>query len=264
MTRTSVRCARAGLWPARLSRPASLLVTTAGLTVGLVLALAACAAPAREPDRATLAGNRSTPPAPSAVLSPSEPQIGPEPTAGPTPVGGLPWDDSVSRTCAGTLGPVYTEVAQTADEIGTTSFWVAGDRWASCDVLRDSAAEPAVVKSHDGAGSGFDARSLLVSSTVVPGQGGGSGGVRFTAGGPLPWPVQEISYRFPDGHVEQARFVRSVDGGEVWWAVAYTATEGALVDPGTRSADLDPVTVSILGAAAEAFRLPWEDVQRSE
>lgn len=245
---------------------------TVGLAVGLVLGLAACAAPAQEAEQATLAGSRSTPPAPSAGLSPgepqTEPQIGPEPTAGPTPVGGLPWDDAVSRTCAEAVGPAYTEAAQTADETGTTSFWVAGDRWASCDVLRgagaEPAAEPAVVESSTGAGSGFDAPSLSVSSTVVPGEGGGSAGVRFTAGGRLPWPVQEIRYTFPDGHAEQARFVRSVDGDAVWWAVAYTATDGVLVDPGTRSADLDPVTVSILGAAAEAFRLPWEHVQRSE
>jgi hypothetical protein len=46
--------------------------------------------------------------------------------------------------------------------------------------------------------------------------------------------------------------------------VAYTPTKGVLVDPETEPAALEPVTISIVGAAAEAFRLPWEDLQRSE
>ena len=68
-----------------------------------------------------------------------------------------------------------------------------------------------------------------------------------------------------NGHTEKAGFVASADAsGDTWWSVGYTATDGPLVDPGTTSEDLRPVTISIVGAAAEAFRLPWEDVQRTE
>ena len=60
-------------------------------------------------------------------------------------------------------------------------------------------------------------------------------------------------------------FVESADGsGAVWWSVGYTATEGPLADPETDPADVEPLTVSVVGAAAEAFSLPWEVAQRSE
>jgi hypothetical protein len=46
--------------------------------------------------------------------------------------------------------------------------------------------------------------------------------------------------------------------------VTHTPTEGVLADPATDPADLEPVTISIVGAAAEAFRLPWAELQRTE
>jgi hypothetical protein len=123
-------------------------------------------------------------------------------------------------------------------------------------------AEPVLIESRAGR-AGFDEQSLALTSAVV--SDGDDPAVRFVAAGLLPWPVDEVGYTFPDGHTETARFVSSQDASEqTWWAVTYTATDGPLVDPETDAADLDPATISIVGAAAEAFRLPWEDLQRSE
>lgn len=226
-----------------------------------VLALGACAAPAdgpaAGPDRAVLAGSETSSATPSA--EPSEPQIDPMPTGGETPSGGQPWDAAATEACKAVVDTSFTQVAQSADEAGVTTFWTSGKRWVACDVAGE--ADPAVIESKQGR-PGFDEESLALSTTMLPGD---NPSVRFVAGGRLPWPVQEISYSFPDGHTAKARFVTSQDDPEVtWWVVGYTATEGPLVDPETKADELDPATISIIGAAAEAFRLPWEDLQRSE
>lgn len=230
---------------------------------GLVL-LGACAAPASDGggEQAALAGS------PTDGGQPSEPQIDPMPSDGSTPVGGRPWDEDLTAACAGVVDPALTQVAQVPGESGTTSFWSAGRRWAVCDGLVHPSADVAPVltvhaQTRDRA-AGFDESRLALGSAVA-GSDDAPEAVRFTAGGLLPWPVEEISYTFPDGHVEQARFVASEDGsGDTWWVVAYTATDGPLVDPGTPPEDLGPVTVTVVGAAAEAFRVPWEDLQRTE
>lgn len=227
----------------------------AALAVLGALALGACAAPADEPARATLAGSVTT-------GSPAEstPEIDPRPTGGETPVGGQPWDDAVTEGCEAAVAPAFSQVAQTSDGRGVTSFWTRGRRWVACDVVGD--AEPVLIESAPGR-PGFDERSLALTTTVV--SSGQDPAVRFVAAGLLPWAVDEIGYTFPDGHAETARFVAGEDSADqTWWAVSYTATEGPLVDPETEAADLDPATISIVGAAAEAFRLPWEDLQRSE
>ncbi len=220
------------------------------------LALGACASPADEPARATLTGAETTASTPS-----GEPEIAPAPGEGETPVGGEPWDAAVTEACRAAVGRSYTEVAQSPDAVGVTSFWTRGRKWAACDVVGED--DPVVVESTKGR-PGFDERSLALTTTVVSG-GGEEPAVRFVAGGQLPWPVDEISYTFPDGSTEAARFVTSEDDADrTFWAVTHTATDGPLVDPETEAADLDPVTIAIVGPAAEAFRLPWEELQRSE
>lgn len=225
------------------------------------LLLGACA-PGTEPgQRASLAGaptrDSEEPPADS---------VDPMPTDGSTPVGGGPWSHDVTTACASVVPDGLAEVAQTSDPSGGTSFWAGGARWAACDVLLDDEdGARTLVTSRRAAPAGFDEKSLALGTTVVPSDGGDPRRVRFAAAGLLPWPVGQISYTFPDGHTEQARFVQSEDGsGDTWWSVTYTATDGPLVDPTSSAADLDPVTISIVGAAAEAFRLPWEDAQRTE
>lgn len=219
------------------------------------LALGACASPADEPARATLAGSETT----ETTAGPA-PEIAPVPAEGETPVGGEPWDGAVTEACAAAVDRSFTEVAQSSDAVGVTSFWTRGRKWAACDVVGGS--DPVVIVSAPGR-PGFDERSLSLTTTVVA--AGEEPAVRFVAAGLLPWPVDEISYTFPDGSTEAARYVTSQDDADdTFWAVTYTATEGPLVDPGTEAAELDPVTISIVGAAAEAFRLPWEELQRSE
>jgi hypothetical protein len=249
-----------GRTPARAPAAGVAVRIVAGLLAAVVLA--SCAPAEDRGGRATLTGSPTRPPAGEAT---GDGDIAPEPSGEETPVGGLPWNDEVTAACAQRLDPALTQVAQTADDTGVTSFWSSGGRWAACDLLLDdSDPEPTVLTAHRGAGTGFAERRLALGTSVAADAGQPSA-VRFVAGGLLPWPVDEISYTFPDGHTARARFVASDDGsGDVWWSVTYTATEGPLVDPDTAAADLDPVTISIVGAAAEAFRLPWEDAQVAE
>jgi hypothetical protein len=226
--------------------------------VAAALVLTGCGASSEGPARAVLAGSESD----RAEATP-DPQIDPMPTDGKTPSGGEPWDAAATEQCGAAVGTGLVQVAQSADGSGVTTFWAEGTRWAVCDLVAGT--EPTVLAGAATAGAGFDEQALSVATTAVPAAAGAGEAVRVVAGGRLPWPVQEISYTFPDGHVEEARFVAGTDAaGDGWWTVTYTATDGVLVDPETEVAELDPVTISVVGAAAEAFRLPWEDLQRSE
>jgi hypothetical protein len=241
----------------------------AGLAVAsaVTVVLGACAGPGSGPSQGTLAGSATDEESTTSDGSAGELQIDPGPTDGKTPSGGPPWDRQATEACEAVVGGGgLAQVAQSPDDAGTITFWTKGRQWAACDVAAGAeGVEPAVLESTRRGRPGFDERSLAVTTTVLPGPDGSPAAVRLVAGGRLPWRVDEISYTFPDGHTEQARFVTSEDDpGEVWWSVTYTPTAGVLVDPDTEAADLGPVTVSIVGAAAEAFRLPWEDAQRSE
>jgi hypothetical protein len=221
------------------------------VTLLAAVALGGCGSPSGSgPPTAVLAGSetrRSTPP-----------EIAPAPVASETSSGETAWDATVSAVCGAELGPAFTEVAQTRDVAGGTSFWVAGKRWVVCDVA-DAGETPPVLIESTGRPAGFDEPSLGVR-TAVP----GDGTVRFVAGGLLPWPVDEITYTFPDGHGESARFVTSEEAADrTWWVVAYTPSDGPLVDPVADAADLEPATISIVGAAAEAFRVPWDELRRT-
>ncbi len=246
-----------GRRPART--PVARSRTGLALALAGVLATGACASPAQAPpERASLAGSATVERTPDAPAS--EPQIGPEPSGAPTPVAGKPWDAAVTAACEAALSAEHpddlAQVAQVADARGIASFWAHGRQWAMCDVTPHTA--PAM---HSGVGAaGFDRSALAIDATTV----GADQAVRYTAGGLLPWPVDEIAYTFPGGHTEKARFVRSETSEDVWWSVTYTATEGPLADPDTDPDTLGPVTISVVGAAAEAFRLPWKDLQRSE
>ena len=242
-----------------------------------VLAVGACGAPAddaRGADRAVLTGadtpTSATPttPVPTAQAPTDEgpaidPELPPGQSPAPTPTGGQPWNADVSVACDQELTDEghagLSEVAQTADDHGVTSFWASGRRWAVCDMVTGAdAASPVLVSAGSGTNEGLERSAFTLTRTGVPGTDGVAAGVRFVVGGPLPFPVQELTYRFPDRHTEHARFVRSDDGStDTWWAVAYTVTDGVLVDPGTDPEQLEPLVVSVVGGAAEAFVLPW-------
>ena len=246
-------------WPRR---------SLAGLAVAsaVTIVLGACAAPGSGPNQATLAGSATDEESATPGSGADEPQIDPGPRDGKTASGGPPWDAEATEACEAVVGDGFTQVAQSPDDAGTTTFWTKGGQWVVCDVaVGAQGVEPAVLESTRRGRTGFDKRSLAVTTTVLPRPDGSPAAVRLVAGGRLPWRVDEIAYTFPDGHTEQATFVTSEDDPEeVWWSVAHTPTEGVLVDPETDPAALDPVTIAIVGAAAEAFRLPWEDLQRSE
>jgi hypothetical protein len=216
------------------------------------LTLSACGSLSGEPTRATLAGSESSP---TSAPAPAEADIAPEPGGDETPSGGEPWDDAATAACEQAVAPGYRQVAQSVDGAGVTTFWLRGGQGMLCDVAEG--AEQVSLVSAPGR-SGFDEESLALSVTSLP-----DSSVRLVAGGMLPWPVEELTYAFPGGHTESARFVTS--GGatdRTWWVVTHTATEGPLTEAGAASAD--PLTISVVGASAEAFRLPWEDALRSE
>ncbi len=52
--------------------------------------------------------------------------------------------------------------------------------------------------------------------------------------------VEAISYKFPDGHTEDA-----VVGQNGLWSMSYLPTEGVLADPKTNTSQLDPITVTL-------------------
>jgi hypothetical protein len=231
------------------------LVRTGVLLAGVSLVLAACAEPAEERAQAVLAG-AATQDSPAAPDAAGDPQIDPMPSDGETPSGTGSWDAATTEVCAAAVEPGFEQVAQSADDRGVTSFWSSGRSWVLCDVAEG--ADPVLLESAPGRRA-LDETALAVATTEV-----GDGAVRVVAGGRLPWPVEELTYTFPDGHTEKARFVTGRGApGEAWWSVVYTATDGVLVDAGTNE-DLEPVTISVVGAAAEAFRLAWADLQRSE
>jgi hypothetical protein len=240
-------------------RPRALLVGPGvALVAAAALALTGCGSSSEGPSQAVLAGSAT-----DEAASTPDVEIDPMPTDGETPTGGEPWDAAATERCRAAVGAGLTQVAQTSDGVGVTTFWAKRSRWALCDVV--AGAEPSVIEGSTKGRPGFDEQALSLVTTAWGAADETTEGVRFVAGGPLPWPLEEISYTFPDGHVEEGRFVTGVETqGDGWWAVTYTATDGVLVDPATGADELDPVTVTIVGAAAEAFRLPWEDLQRSE
>jgi len=217
------------------------------------------------------AGIKSPQPAPTTSPAPSDAAIDPGPAPGktpsPTPIGGQPWDSDATAACEQELADQdlagLHEVAQTANDDGISSFWVAGRQWVLCDRMWGPDAPPPTLVSGS-ASRGFDEKGLGLSSTIVTGQDGRPS-VRFAAGGRLPWPVHEISYTFPDGHTQNAAFVASDDGSaDTWWSVTYAATDGVLVDPDAEPAELEPLEVSVVGGAAEGFRVPWDEAVRSQ
>lgn len=238
------------------------------VALGLVgmLAMGACADPGagQGGPRAALAGAPSESPeaSPTSDLS-VQIDPGPGPDAAPTPVGGQPWDADVTDACQEELAAQsmadFQEVAQTANDGGVTSFWVAGRKWVVCDSLvGPDAPTPALLESIAGPTTTLDGKEVGLSTTVVTDPDGEVTAVRFAAGGKLRWPVYEMTYTFPDGHTEKAKFVRSDDDPNgFWWSVSYTAADGVLVDPETDPADLKPLEVTVVAGAAWAARLPW-------
>ena len=208
-----------------------------------VLVLGGCAGVDEVPDEATLVDAvRSASPAGSSVGDEAGDEAG---------------DAAVTEACEAVVPRGFSEIGQSADPTGVTSIWGKGARSVACDVVGEDA--PVVVDTARPGRGGFDARTLSVLTRTLSGHD--SPAVRLLAAGRLPWPVDELAYSLPDGHTEQARFVTDARTGETWWVMAYTVEDGPLVHPGDVD---DPVTVAVTGAAAEAFRFPWRDLQRSE
>ncbi len=234
------------MWPRRLAGGV--------LALGLV-ACAGCGT-AQPPQRATLTGADTV--TSGSGQTAEEPQIAPEPTGGPTPVAGRPWDAAASRTCQDAVGAGFSQEAQSSDVGGVTTFWVRERDWRVCDLAAAATSEPTVFGPDDHGGRGLDVRDLAISTSPVAAEGGADR-TRLVAGGLLPWSVDEIRYELPDGESATARFVVGADDpGRTWWVMTHAAPRPDLAD------DSAPVTVSVTGGAAEAFRAPWKRLQRRE
>lgn len=146
----------------------------------------------------------------------------------------------------------FRRVVRLEHESGSLSFWAAGDRWLVCDDVATLApeAEPDVWAPPQQLGEdGFGPRDLAYRSRVLRDSGGAVEAVHLVAGGKLMTEMESITYRFPDGHEEQARIVEA-DGAR-WWLVSYTATDGPLLrsaDP----ADAGRTIVSLLTLSADS------------
>lgn len=235
-------------------RRAVLALAVAGTCV-----LAGCASPA-----GSAAGSSGSGSGGAATLTgggTDEPRIDADPSPGssadPTPSGGQPWDDGATRACERALDVAgiggLGQVAQTADDAGLVSLWSGGEGWAVCDVPTHG--ETTVVSSGERARLG-PASFRLQATSVSSGAG-----VRYVGGGPLPWPVNALDYRFPDGEGVAARFVQPSPDAPGWWVLTYTATDGPLAE-GDATPD-EPLFVSVSAAAAEGYRIPWQKALRT-
>lgn len=253
-----------------MTKPSRVRARRAALAVTMATGVLACAACApagstgaagddASGEKATLSSGGS---GGSGDSGDSEPRIDADPSPGtggaPTPGAGEPWASAATQACAQALAQAGAEdlaqVAQSPDDHGVVSFWAEAERWAVCDV--PSGEEGSVVASGEGARLGPAAFRLRVTDDPAEAS-------RYVAGGPLPWPVHQIGYRFPDGHETTARFARAsgepTDPG--WWVVTYTATDGPLAAEG--AAPGEPLFVTVTGQAAEGHRIPWQRALRT-
>jgi len=178
-----------------------------------------------------------------------------EPTAEPTvaatadPTGGTPTAECV-REARGVL-PDGVPVATLEDPRGTTTFFFAAPgRYTLCDTHGGRA-----TVHHPRSTAGGGDRDPFEVSTLFH-----DGGLTFVAGGLVPDGAlaYDLTYRFPDGHLERSTTFEAGDHDLRWWVVEYTATEGVLVAPGTNQLDLDPIEVTLsLSGTQETHELRW-------
>jgi hypothetical protein len=146
-----------------------------------------------------------------------------------------------------------------ADQVaasGDVSFWSAGGRWVLC--YRGPAVttvhHPAALAGTAGPARRFAFSTDLADSATAP-------PATLVAGGPLGPADAQISYTFPDGHVQDAVVVDGNDGRR-WWVMTYVARQGVLADPDTNWGRLAPVLVRVEhvdGTPAEQYRLDWQE-----
>ncbi len=178
----------------------------------------------------------SEPPSEPPADSPSELASEPPSSDDPLP-DGSPEEDS--STCVqevpGVL-PGAEEIASTADPTGATTFYVAGNRYTLCDTHGGRA-----TVHHPKPLAGGGDRNPYEISTVFD----DDGRAVFAAAGPVPDGADDfgVSYRFADGHVEDAAIIGAgvdeADGG--WWVMVYAAPDGD-------AASADPIVVDVRGA----------------
>ena len=178
------------------------------------------------------------------------------PSATPSQAGTVPEGGHQAGTspCVDEL----TDVLKGADPVaafpeadgGTTTFWVKGDRFVLCDERSGTTTvhHPLPLTPVEGV------ETYRVSSIYAPAKGGGFTTSRV-AGGVVPdgAPAYDVTYRFPDGHVEPA--TTTVDPqGRVWWRMVYTYHE----DSGVNEMDQAPIRVTVSYSGVQnTYDLQW-------
>ncbi len=190
---------------------------------------------------------------PSPTGTPSEEPAGSPSPPSPTETAGeqdfAPCEGEAQQVLRGAASDLMLQGPE-----GTTTFYVAGNRYVLCD---DSGGNPTVHAPHTIDPAPPVAVASLKVSTGIIDTVHRHYVTAFVAGGLLPAGVATISYSFPDGHVQKAE-VQDDDQGRTWWRMVYIARDGIITEPGTNQLDLDPITVHVTGSGGtHDFTLRW-------
>jgi hypothetical protein len=158
-------------------------------------------------------------------------------------------DGQVGRgSCEDELVDVLPGATRSADFGDGTSFWVAGGRFALCDVRGGTTTihHPLPLAPAE------EVETYRVSSVYLP-AGGGGFDVARVAGGVVPEGAMayDVEYTFPDGQTVPAETVTG-DDGRTWWRVVHTYPSGGneMKDP--------PITVQVsYSGVRQTYRLDW-------
>ena len=188
-------------------------------------------------------------PGPGSVIPTSGP---PAPPSSPGPVS---CEDEISHVDQpGLRGATVT--AERSYGSRTTSLYETASGWIVCDDLSTADGEPPTLFSYHDKSKPYqpNTSTLAISENYVTGSDGATDHLQYIAAGADFDGVQAISYRFPDGHTEDA-----VVGRNGLWSMTYLPTDGILVDPRTSEVTLDPiqVTVDATGGQTSTFTLRW-------
>jgi hypothetical protein len=132
---------------------------------------------------------------------------------------------------------------------GTTTFWLKGDRFVLCDERAGTTTvhKPLPMRPVEGV------QTYRVSSLFARAKGGGFTTIRV-AGGVVPAGIMayDVSYTFPDGHVEPATTTVDPDG-RTWWRMVY-----AYHDDGGNEMNDSPIRVTVSYSGAQyGYDLQW-------
>lgn len=166
-----------------------------------------------------------------------------------TPTAPPPGQRAGAGSCRAELASTLPGAELAAEFDDHTSFWVAGDRFALCDVRGGvtTVHKPVSLSAPRGVAP------FRVSTVYTPEKGG----LRVTrvAGGLVATGAEDVfrvHYVFADGHVEEATTVED-DQGRTWWRMVHTSESD-----GGNETKRPPITATLsLSGVQETYPLDW-------